>query len=106
MPLYMVERILPGATIATLETLRQSAEGACRAFAAGVKPVRYHRSIFIPGESRCLCLFDAATAALVQEVNEAAQIPYDRIVLAVELPHTAPAEGGGRRRQGDIPCTL
>jgi hypothetical protein len=50
------------------------------------KPVRYLRSTFTPGESRCRCLFEAPNSELVQAVNEAAQIPYNRIMLAVDLP--------------------
>ena len=85
MPTYMVERSLPGATMASIEALRQTAGKACRAFAAEGRPVRYLRSIFTPGDSRCRCLFEAASADLVRAVNEAAQLPYSRIVLAVEF---------------------
>lgn len=92
MPLYMVERVLPGATMASLEAVQHAVEETCRACAADAQPVHYRRSIFLPGESRCLCVFEAANAARVQEVNEAAQLPYERIVLAVEFPPSAPAE--------------
>ncbi len=85
MPTYMVERILPGATMASIEAIRQAAEEACRVFAAEGRPVRYLRCIFTPGDSRCRCLFEAPSADLVQAVNEVAQIPYSRIVLAVDL---------------------
>jgi hypothetical protein len=85
MPTYMVERVLPRATLAEVAALRRAVEEACRAFAAEGRPVRYVRSTFTPGDSRCLCLFEAPTAALVQAVNEAAQIPFNRIVLAVDL---------------------
>jgi hypothetical protein len=89
MPVYMVERVLPGATMASVEAIRRAAEEACGAFAAEGKPVRYVRSTFTPGESRCRCLFEAPNVDLVRSVNEAAQVPYSRIVLAVELPHDA-----------------
>jgi hypothetical protein len=39
----------------------------------------------MPGRSRCSCLFEASNEDLVQAVNDMAQIPYSRIVLAVEL---------------------
>jgi hypothetical protein len=81
----MVERILPGATIASVEALRQAAEASCRALAAEGRPVRYLRSVFTPGDSRCRCLFEAASADLVRELNESAQLPYNRILLALDL---------------------
>lgn len=91
-PTYMVERVLPGATLAEIAALQQAAAETCRAFAAEGRPVRYLRSTFTPGDSRCRCLFEAPDAALVQAVNEAAQIPFNRIVLAVDLSPDAPTD--------------
>ena len=85
MPTCLVERLLPGADLESLATLCRAAEDVCRAFAAAGKPVRYVRSTFTPGESRCRCLFEAAKGDLVQDVNDVAQLPYSRILLAVEL---------------------
>jgi hypothetical protein len=93
----MVERVLPGATLAEVAALLQAAEEACRAFAAQGRPVRYLRSTFTPGDSRCRCLFEAPSAALVQALNEAAQIPYSRIVLAVDLGPDVPLDSAGMR---------
>jgi muconolactone delta-isomerase len=85
-PLYLVERYLPGMTIAELAALQRAEERACAASVAQGKSVRYLRSTFSPGESRCQCLFEAPNADRVQEVNDLAQIPYSRIVLALDLP--------------------
>lgn len=86
MPMYLVERILPGASIEALEAIREAAEEACRAFTTEDKPIRYLRSTLTPGESRCRCLFEAANGDLVREVNDRAQLPYNRIIVALELP--------------------
>ena len=48
-------------------------------------PVRYVRSTFVPGEARCMCLFEAGSAAAVRDVNEAAGLPFTRIVEALDL---------------------
>jgi hypothetical protein len=85
MPVYLVERDLPGATMTQVGALREAAQRSCDAIAARGRPVRYLRSTFVPGESRCLCVFEAPNADLVQEVNEAAQLPYGRVVLAIDL---------------------
>ena len=85
MLVYLVERDLPGATLAQLTAIRRAAREVCDAFAAAGKPVRCLRGIFIPGESRCLCLFEAPSAERVREVNEAAHLSYNRIVMALVL---------------------
>jgi hypothetical protein len=93
MPIYMVERVLSGATLDSLEAIRRTAAVACRVFAAEGKSVRYLRSTFTPGDSRCRCLFEAANADLVQELNEAAQIPFSRIIIAVDMESSGPLAG-------------
>jgi hypothetical protein len=85
MPVYVADRNLPGITMeqlagaqrAAIETSRQSTEAG--------KPVRYIRSMFVPGDSRCMCLFEASNADAVREVNERAGIPFTRIVEANDL---------------------
>lgn len=54
-------------------------------FTAEGKNVRYIRSIFVPGEAKCMCLFEASSPELVKEVNEAAQIPFTQIKEALDL---------------------
>jgi hypothetical protein len=49
------------------------------------KAVRYIRTTFVPGEAHCMCLFDAANPELVKEVNDAAQIPYTKVIEALDL---------------------
>jgi hypothetical protein len=85
MPVYMVERSLPGATLDCVEAVQRAARETCQAFGDEGKQVRYLRCTFTPGDSRCRCLFEAANADLVQQVNDAAQIPYSRIVMAIDL---------------------
>jgi hypothetical protein len=47
-------------------------------------PVRYVRSILIPGDETCLHLFQAPSAEVVREVSERAGLSAQRIVEAVE----------------------
>jgi hypothetical protein len=58
---------------------------AAKATAQGL-PVRYLRSVFSPTDGRCCCLFEAASADAVQQVNDAAGLPYSRIIEALDLP--------------------
>jgi hypothetical protein len=85
MAVYMVERNLAGITMPQLAGAQQAAITTSRRFTADGTPVRYIRSTFVPGEARCMCLFDASSAEDVRKVNEAAEIPFVRIVEALDL---------------------
>ena len=81
----MVDRDLPGIQMEQLAAAQTAAIKTSEKFSSEGKPVRYIRSIFVPGEAHCMCLFDAANADLVKEVNEEANIPFTRITEALDL---------------------
>jgi hypothetical protein len=85
MAVYMVERNLPGIQMDQLAAAQKVAIATGVDMSAKGKPVRYIRTTFVPGESRCMCLFEAQDATLVKELNETAKIPYTRIVEALDL---------------------
>ena len=85
MAVYMVERDLAGIETSALAGAQQAAISTSQRFTADGTPVRYIRSTFVPGESRCMCLFDAQSAEDVRKVNDAAKLPYTRIVEALDL---------------------
>ena len=85
MPVYMVDRNLPGITKEQLAGAQKAAIETSRTFTAQGKNVRYIRSMFLPEEARCMCLFEAPNPQLVREVNDAAKLPYTRVVEAEDL---------------------
>ena len=85
MPIYMVDRDLPGISMEELGAAQRAAIDTSLAFSAEGKPVRYIRSTFVPGEAHCMCLFEAPDAEHVKQVNEQAQIPFTRISEAYDL---------------------
>lgn len=85
MPVYMVERNLPGVEMTQLAAAQKAAIETSNQFTASGKDVRYIRTTFVPGEAHCMCLFEADNADVVRAVNEAAQIPFTRIVEALDL---------------------
>ena len=85
MPVFMVERDLKGITMDQLAGAQKAAIQTGKDMTAQGRTVRYIRSTFVPGESRCMCLFDATNAEDVRKVNEAAQLPFSRIVEALDL---------------------
>ena len=85
MAVYMVERDLPGVTMDQLAAAQKAAIDTGKQFTDEGKNVRYIRTTFVPGEAHSMCLFEADNPDLVREVNEAAQIPFTRIVEALDL---------------------
>lgn len=85
MPLYLVDRDLPGISTDDLQALHYAALAACRQARAAGQPIDYLSSVFIPGEQRCLCLFEADDETVVGALNEAAGLPFTRIVAALRF---------------------
>jgi muconolactone delta-isomerase len=85
MTVYIVDRNLPGVTLEQLAAAQKAAIETSQRFSAQGKPVRYIRSTFVPGESHCMCLFEASNADLVKQVNEAAKIPFTKVTEALDL---------------------
>ena len=85
MPVYMVERDVPGITMEQLAAAQKKAIQMGKELTAQGRQVRYIRSTFVPGECKCMCLFEAPNPEHVREANERAQIPFTRIVVAEDL---------------------
>ena len=85
MPVFLVERSLQGITMEQLAAAQQRAIGTAAQMSAGGTPIRYLRSTFVPDSGRCMCLFEGAAARDVEDLNRTAQIPFDRVVPALDL---------------------
>jgi muconolactone delta-isomerase len=85
MTVYMVDRDLPRITSEGLAALQDTEIAVARDLSSVGQPIRYLRSLFIPGEARCLCLFEASDEASVAALNELAHLPFTRIVVALDL---------------------
>jgi len=85
MAVYLVERDLPGITMEQLAAAQKRAIQVGQDLTAQGKQVRYIRSTFVPGEQKCMCLFEAPNVENVREANEKAEIPFTRIVAAEDL---------------------
>jgi hypothetical protein len=96
MAVYLVDRDLPGITVDGLAALQRATLATCQDFTAAGTPVRYLHGLFVPGEARCLCLFEADDEATVVAVNDTAHLPFTRVVEALDLP----AEPGGSSEGG------
>jgi hypothetical protein len=85
MPVYMVDRNLPGIKMDQLAAAQKAAIELGQKMTAQGKKVRYIRSAFVPEEAHCMCFFEAANPEVVKELNETAKIPFTRIVEAMDL---------------------
>jgi uncharacterized protein DUF4242 len=89
--LFMVEHDLRGLSSQQRDSAHQSlGEAVGRAVRRGSR-IRYVQRILVPEESRCLCLFEAADAGLVRNVNDVAQFPLARVVPVRSCVHPAAA---------------
>jgi hypothetical protein len=80
--MWIVERYLAGWSAAEISALVQRVVARSEVF--DVTGVRHIRSIMIPEDETCFCLFEAADAASVLAANEAADLPCHRVVAAEE----------------------
>ena len=85
MNIYIADRDLPGVTLEQLAAAQKAAIETSQRFTEEGKPVRYIRTAWIPSESHVMCMFEAPDAQLVRDVNEAAGIPFTRILEAMDL---------------------
>jgi len=85
MPVYMVDRDLPGVTMDALGEAQKKAIATADEYQRRGRDVRYIRSTFVPGESHCMCLFEASNPQDVADLNDEAGIPYTRVTEALDL---------------------
>ena len=85
MKTYLVDRDLPGITIEQLAAAQKAAIETSQRFTQEGMAVRYIRTAWVPSESHVMCMFEAETGQSVRDVNEAAGIPFTRIVEAMDL---------------------
>ena len=88
MSVYLVERDLPGITMEQLAAAQKMAIHMGKELTSEGRQVRYIRSTFVPGEGKCMCLFESTNLEHVREANERGQIPFTRIVQAEDLTPT------------------
>lgn len=85
MAVYMVDRDLPGISMEQLAAAQSRAIEYSQRYQQQGRDIRYIRSTFVPGESHCMCLFEAPNPDLVATLNDEAEIPYTRVTEALDL---------------------
>ncbi len=85
MPQYVVERHLPNFTGEQVAAAAKRAKQTTLEMTREGTPVRYMRSIFIPGEDKCYCLFEGDSADSVLQANKRAELPVESISEALSI---------------------
>lgn len=85
MTIYMVERDLKGIAMADLAAAQKAAIATAEAMRGEGAAVRYLHSSFVPGDGRCMCFFEGASADEVKALNDRAGLPYGGITEALDL---------------------
>ena len=84
MAVFIADCSVPGMAPEQLAGIHHAISDLSQRYTTDGKPIRYLRSVLLPGEARWLCLFEAPRAKTVQEVSEAVQLPVTQIVVAIE----------------------
>ncbi len=82
---FMVERHLPDFPVDQLSGAAAAAKQHAAEMTAEGQDVRYIRSTFVPAGEKCYCLFDAASKAVVEEVQARAGLPFEAVHEAAFL---------------------
>jgi len=85
MQVYLVERSLKGIAMDQLAAAQQRAIQTAQQMSAQGTPIRYIRSTFVPETGECNCLFAAEDAQEVKTLNQRANIPFEKVVAALDL---------------------
>jgi hypothetical protein len=90
---FLVERYLPAAAAGSLASSVGRAAQLCALSteSGSASKVQYLRSVYLPAEDTCFCLFRAATAETVRALNDEASFALDRIAAVIQLYPVNPA---------------
>ncbi len=85
MPIFAVQRKLPGISMEELGGAQKAAIDTSNKYSDQGVPVKYIRSNFYLNDSKCVCLFEANSADDVKKVNEDASLPFETIEEVLDL---------------------
>lgn len=89
---FLVERYWPGVDLVRLRDALPRLEAAARELTAEGRRIEHVGSILMPADQVVFSLFAAGDESIVRQLNERADLPADRIAVAIALL----PPGGGR----------
>ena len=82
---FLVERYWPGVDEAIARSVVSNLERAARAMTSEGTPVAHVGSILMPADQVVFSLIEATDERVARQVNERADVPLDRIAVAITL---------------------
>jgi hypothetical protein len=82
---YLVEHYWPGITAEAFRSAAEQVRTAAEAMSRDGTPIRYRHSTMVPADEAAFCVFDAASAELIEQLYARAGVRFERIVAAVEV---------------------
>jgi hypothetical protein len=82
---FLVEHYWPGITAEIFRSATQRVRTTAEEMSRGGTPIRYRHSTMVPADEAAFCVFDAASAELIEQLYARAGVPFERIVAAVEV---------------------
>lgn len=82
---YLVEQYWPGITVEVFRSATKRVRTVANAMRRGGTPIRYRRSTLIPADEAALCVIEATSAELIEQLYLRAGVRFDRIVAALEI---------------------
>ena len=82
---FLVEHYWPGSSAEHFREIAAHVRATAEAMAEDGAPIRCLHSILVPADGSAFCLFDAASAAWIEQLYSRAGVRYNRIVDALEI---------------------
>ena len=80
---FLVEHYRPGQPVAELERLAALVRAAVEELEHAGDPIRFIRTVVVPGDESFLCVLEAGSEELVRAAYARAGIPFERISAAL-----------------------
>jgi hypothetical protein len=89
MPTYLVEAYMPRSHAREARAAGRRARAAAEELSRGGVAVAYVHTTFLPDDETCFHLFEAASAEVVEEACNRAELGRARVVPAIEVSRPA-----------------
>jgi len=81
----LVEHYWPGVTEEAFRMAAERVRSSASELAGAGESIRYLHSTLVPADESAFCVFEAASVELVERAYALAEVPFERVVVALEV---------------------
>lgn len=81
----LVEHYWPGVTAEAFRLAAERVHVSASELARAGEPIRYLHGTLVPADESAFCVFEAASVELVERAYEKAGVPFERLLVALEV---------------------